>query len=645
MKNYSYVTLLTNDSYVYGVALLVETMKQTNTKYPLHVLIIDEVHAATIEILDQLGVTYEYVDVIPTPEDIYEHNLKFEANVAATWRNCWTKFRIFEQTQFNKIVFLDADIMILKNLDHLFDCPHMTSCLDGEYFNVWPGWDHFNSGCMVIEPSEKLFNDILNFANNLKEEELPTYIIADQEVLNFYYKDWPDQKELHLDKYYDIFAPYVPEDDEVIKDIDANCYFIHYVGRKPWTFWYRHENENYSEYFYTKAKIYVENQLRQFDWIKIREKLVLTVYAICKNEAHNVDKWLASFGEADHICILDTGSTDGTWEKLQEAKKTYPHLIIAQRAIVPWRYDTARNVSMTLIPKDTTIYFMADLDEVIKEPGWCQIIKDRWDPLFDRGRYVYNRDVGENDAILRAIPEYRIHSADWYKWINVVHEAIINHAGRKTFYVETCTEIPITVWHYPDKDKQTNYMELCEADLAEYPDDYVMRLQLAIEYELRKIFDKAEFHYRYLLDHPEGLRNFEIARCYCSLGIIADYFNPDKNVALTFFREGRLRVPDVADNYMAAAELYYNNKYYQQAIELCKACVAQCGEAQWCNIHDPNSYYPYWIIGLSYYFLNEKITALGYLEIARRKNPTKELDQLCIDIMNDILTEQKKPIQ
>ena len=52
MNKYSYVTLLTNDSYVYGVALLVESMSRVNTYYPLHVLINDEVSAASIEILD-----------------------------------------------------------------------------------------------------------------------------------------------------------------------------------------------------------------------------------------------------------------------------------------------------------------------------------------------------------------------------------------------------------------------------------------------------------------------------------------------------------------------------------------------------------------------------------------------------------------
>ena len=41
----------------------------------------------------------------------------------------------------------------MKNLDHLFDKPHLTAAIDGEYFNLWPDWVHFNGGCMVIEPS------------------------------------------------------------------------------------------------------------------------------------------------------------------------------------------------------------------------------------------------------------------------------------------------------------------------------------------------------------------------------------------------------------------------------------------------------------------------------------------------------------
>ena len=104
------------------------------------------------------------------PEQIYNFNMSVNPRMTAVWENCLTKFKIFNLTQFDKLIFLDADILILKNLDDLFERPHMTSALDGEYFNLWPGWDHFNSGIMVIEPSEKLFNDLLDFTNHFTPE-------------------------------------------------------------------------------------------------------------------------------------------------------------------------------------------------------------------------------------------------------------------------------------------------------------------------------------------------------------------------------------------------------------------------------------------------------------------------------------------
>ena len=44
----------------------------------------------------------------------------------------------------------------------------------------------------------------------------------------------------------------------------------------------------------------------------------ICVYAICKNEIKFIDKWLDNMSEADYIVVLDTGSTDGTYEKLKE---------------------------------------------------------------------------------------------------------------------------------------------------------------------------------------------------------------------------------------------------------------------------------------------------------------------------------------
>ena len=44
----------------------------------------------------------------------------------------------------------------------------------------------------------------------------------------------------------------------------------------------------------------------------------ICVYAICKNELRFVEQWYNSVKEADYVVVLDTGSTDGTFEKLKE---------------------------------------------------------------------------------------------------------------------------------------------------------------------------------------------------------------------------------------------------------------------------------------------------------------------------------------
>ena len=43
----------------------------------------------------------------------------------------------------------------------------------------------------------------------------------------------------------------------------------------------------------------------------------IVVYAIAKNESSFVDRWMDSMSEADQVVVLDTGSTDGTAERLR----------------------------------------------------------------------------------------------------------------------------------------------------------------------------------------------------------------------------------------------------------------------------------------------------------------------------------------
>lgn len=88
------------------------------------------------------------------------------------------------------------------------------------------------------------------------------------------------------------------------------------------------------------------------------------VYAIAKDEAKFAARWAESMSEADAVYVLDTGSSDDTVKILQAHGVN-----VRSEIITPWRFDTARNRSLELVPEDADICVCTDIDEVL-HPGW-----------------------------------------------------------------------------------------------------------------------------------------------------------------------------------------------------------------------------------------------------------------------------------
>lgn len=187
------------------------------------------------------------------------------------------------------------------------------------------------------------------------------------------------------------------------------------------------------------------------------------VYAICKNEAAFVPGWMASMGEADGIYVLDTGSEDGSVEALRGLGAK-----VTAEKITPWRFDTARNRSLALVPEDGDICVCTDLDEAF-HPGWRQALEQAWEGTAGRARYRYTWSFTPEGREGVVFWLDQVHSRRGWQWKGPVHEVLVwQGPGPEPKTVEAAMQLD----HYPDPGKSRGqYLPLLELAVAEDPEN------------------------------------------------------------------------------------------------------------------------------------------------------------------------------
>ncbi|MBQ9227968.1 MAG: glycosyltransferase family 2 protein [Eubacterium sp.] len=213
------------------------------------------------------------------------------------------------------------------------------------------------------------------------------------------------------------------------------------------------------------------------------KQLKVIVYAICKNEEKFVKRWMASMREADAVYVADTGSEDNTVALLRQAGA-----VVNEINVTPWRFDTARNQSLSFVPEDADICVCTDLDEVL-EPGWRKALEAAWQPgLTTRARYHYTwsfTQEGKPDVYFLLD---KVHIRCGYRWTHPVHEVLTYQNGAEHY-----TDVPgMQLNHYPDHEKsRAQYLPLLELSVKEQPDDDRNRHYLGREYLYYGEWDKC----------------------------------------------------------------------------------------------------------------------------------------------------------
>jgi glycosyltransferase involved in cell wall biosynthesis len=195
------------------------------------------------------------------------------------------------------------------------------------------------------------------------------------------------------------------------------------------------------------------------------------IYAPAKNELKHCQAWFESCKDADVICVADTGSTDGTKEQLIGLGVS-----VTDIRIIPWRFDDAFNISMSLLPDDIDICIRLDLDERL-QPGWKHALINAWTPSTTRLRYPYVWNWNSDGSPGRQWYSDRIHSRIGYRWIGATHEGLCSRLPE----VETYTD-SVKIFQFPDAKIKSGDLPLLIESCKELPHDSRLRAYLAREY-------------------------------------------------------------------------------------------------------------------------------------------------------------------
>uniref|UniRef100_A0A803KX48 Hexosyltransferase n=1 Tax=Chenopodium quinoa TaxID=63459 RepID=A0A803KX48_CHEQI len=149
-------------------------------------------------------------------------NPKAEKDAYNEWN--YSKFRLWQLTDYDKIIFIDADLLILRNMDFLFSMPEISATGNDATL--------FNSGVMVIEPSNCTFQLLMDHIN-----EIESYNGGDQGYLNEIFTWWH-----RIPRHMNFLKHFWVGDEEEKKQMKTRLfgaepsilYVLHYLGIKPW---------------------------------------------------------------------------------------------------------------------------------------------------------------------------------------------------------------------------------------------------------------------------------------------------------------------------------------------------------------------------------------------------------------------------
>lgn len=217
----AYVTTLCDgEDYLPGVEALGSSLKASRTREPMVVMVTPEIRRITRDRLIEQGWIVREIEPLANPNPSTRQMLP-------RFGPAYTKLRAWQLVEYDRVVLLDADTIVLHNVDDLFARPDISAAPD--FFLP----DRFSSGVMVLEPAEATFERMVHALSTAESHDG-----GDQGFLNDFFESWRAMPAAHrlpigyniAHFIYQVMLTHSRSSEELQRQVKI----VHYLVQKPW---------------------------------------------------------------------------------------------------------------------------------------------------------------------------------------------------------------------------------------------------------------------------------------------------------------------------------------------------------------------------------------------------------------------------
>lgn len=226
----AFVTLVTNADYALGALALVRSLRKVDTEADIVVLATD--NAVDLEPLAAERCRIIEVSQLPVSSQFRQRHSRKAVHERAPFTkgekplfhdplDNFSKLRLWELTQYERVVFLDADTLVVRNIDRLFGYPEFSGAPN--LYETLADMHRLNSGVFVAKPSGATFDHMLG----VLDAPDAVWRRTDQTFLESYFPQWHGLPYIYNTLQYVYFN--LPELWHW-----PSIHVVHYQYEKPW---------------------------------------------------------------------------------------------------------------------------------------------------------------------------------------------------------------------------------------------------------------------------------------------------------------------------------------------------------------------------------------------------------------------------